>query len=202
MFQALYNIPENTFEEFLEPAELHSLSLTASITREGVLASDFRAKVKFILEHKNSCKELPLRCIIRDTSYAKEALYPVMLHMRKYGAIDLETMILIKAEMDNISHDDIVELRANEPSHNHSFVIEDGVCTNIKAINDCIIGSQTYGEDTVYNTYRCYPNNGTKESIIVRHLIQIKEENEAKSYDAKLFKEYGEPSHPLRWMAE
>lgn len=98
-------------------------------------------------------------------------------------------------------HNEIVNLRANEPNKAHIFLIEEGICDPIKALNDCIYSYNSYGENTTYNTYKCYPNNGNKNYSSDRHLIQTGQQY-SKSYDAMLFKEHGDVIHPLKWLAE
>lgn len=93
----IYNIPENTFEEFLEPAELHAMSNVSKMTRQSEQAVKFRAMREFLLSNTKMC--LPLRTLAKQSGYSVKELYDLAEYLWNVGSIDTFTVTFFRAEM-------------------------------------------------------------------------------------------------------
>jgi hypothetical protein len=95
----LYTIPENTFEAYLEPAELHVMGSVSKLVRESELAVRFRAIVQFLLPKVEEMRYFPLRYYAKQ-GYSMMELYEVAKYLWNVKKLDSYTMLLINAEME------------------------------------------------------------------------------------------------------
>lgn len=106
----LYSGMEQQFEQFLEPSELHSLSLTSKLTRETGPNAKFRTILKFLMDRSEIIREYPLRTLVKHITqeqpqyapYTISQLYDVAEYMWNSYNLDTYTFMLMRAEVGQL----------------------------------------------------------------------------------------------------
>jgi len=100
--RVLYNIPENTFEEFLEPEDIIAMSAVSQIPRYGSRAVRIRDMIKVLNFHYNS----PLRLIAKKhgwLNYLKDLYQAFMYSYQRNSKIKYIALVANAIEINDRS---------------------------------------------------------------------------------------------------